>query len=65
MALNTQQLQGVLNLIEVATKRGAWNGPELSQVGAVFDIVTNELQAVAEAENAPVETEAVSGEVLK
>jgi len=65
MALNAQQLQGVLNLIEVATKRGAWSGPELSQVGAVFDMIGNELKAVAEAENAPVETEAVSGEVLK
>jgi hypothetical protein len=64
MALNTQQLQSVLNLIEVATKRGAWNGAELSQIGAVFDMISNEHSVTAEAEKAAVEVESASNEVF-
>jgi hypothetical protein len=63
MALTTQHLQGIVNLIEVATNRGAWRANELGQISAVFEAITNEIK---ETETPlPAQTEAVEGEVLR
>jgi hypothetical protein len=42
--LELTDLQNLLMIIDVASQRGAFKGPELSQVGAVFDKVNQFLQ---------------------
>ena len=45
--LQLVDLQNLLAIIDIASTRGAFKGPELSQVGAVFDRVAKFLQSVA------------------
>lgn len=40
-------LQNLLMIVDIASQRGAFKGPELSQVGMVFDKVAKFLQSVA------------------
>lgn len=44
--LQISDLQNLLMIIDVASQRGAFKGPELSQVGMVFDRVNKFLQSV-------------------
>lgn len=46
-SINLSDLQSLLNVIDLATSRGAFRGNELTQVGAVFDKLDNFLKFVA------------------
>jgi len=45
--LSLNDIQNLLIIVDLASQRGAFKGPELSQVGQVFDRVTKFLQSVA------------------
>lgn len=47
-AISLQDLGLLLNIVDLASKRGAFQGAELSQVGAVFDKLNAFLSYVAE-----------------
>lgn len=49
--LNLQDIQSLLMIIDMAAQRGAFRGPELSQIGTVFDKVTKFIQAVSPPSN--------------
>lgn len=51
-AISVQDLQNLLAIVDLATQRGAFRGPELSQVGQVFDRVNQFLQSVMPQDNA-------------
>ncbi len=40
VALNIQDLSAVVQAIDIAVQRGAYRGPEMSQVGAIYDRVS-------------------------
>ena len=64
--MNAQHLVAMLNLINLASQRGAFRGEELGDVGVLFNTIKAEvekLQQPVEEEPAP-EVESVSGEVL-
>lgn len=44
--LQISDLRNLLMIVDVASQRGAFKGPELSQVGSVFDRVSQFLQSV-------------------
>ena len=46
-SISITDLQNLLIIIDLATTRGAFRGPELSQVGQVFDKLNQFLQSVA------------------
>lgn len=46
-SISISDLQNLLIVIDLATTRGAFRGPELSQVGQVFDKLNQFLQSVA------------------
>lgn len=45
--LNLNDIQNLLIIVDLATQRGAFRGPELGQIGPVFDRVAQFLQSVA------------------
>lgn len=47
-SVNLNDLQKLLQIVDVASSRGAFRGSELSQVGAVYDKVNGLLNFVAE-----------------
>jgi hypothetical protein len=49
--LNLQDIQGLLMIIDMAAQRGAFRGPELSQIGTIFDKVNKFIQAVSPPSN--------------
>ena len=55
--LNINDLIAMRNVIDVVTKRGAFEGAELSDVGAVRNRLDNFLKAADEAQAARVEAE--------
>lgn len=50
--LQISDLQNLLMIIDIASQRGAFKGPELSQVGQVFDRVNQFLTSVLPPPNA-------------
>lgn len=56
-SVGLQDLQVLLNIVDLASKRGAFQGAELSQVGAVFDKLNTFLTYVAEQQAAAAEAE--------
>mgnify|MGYP003990488985 CR=1 FL=1 len=42
--LDKELLQSLLNIIHVSSKRGCWEGSELSSVGHVYDRLVAELK---------------------
>lgn len=54
--LAIQDLQSLLAVIDLASQRGAFRAPELSQIGALFDRVNQFLQSVAPAAPAATDT---------
>lgn len=44
--LQISDLRNLLMIVDVASQRGAFKGPELSQVGSVFDRVSRFLQSI-------------------
>ena len=54
-SVGLQDLQILLNIVDLASKRGAFQGAELTQVGAVFDKLNTFLTYVAEQQAAAAE----------
>ena len=55
--LNLSDIRACVTIIDIVTKRGAFEGAEMADVGSVRNRLDNFLKAAAEAQ-APVETEA-------
>ena len=51
-------LQSVLNIIDLASKRGAFGASELTQVGSVADKISNFLSVIAKQQKEKAEAEA-------
>ena len=60
--ITISDLDTVKNIINLASTRGAFQGAELSQVGAVYDKLTAFLEAVIEQAKAQEESNAEAGE---
>ena len=61
--LNLSDIRACVTIIDIVTKRGAFEGPEMADVGSVRNRLDNFLKAAAEAQapaegEAPTETEA-------
>jgi hypothetical protein len=54
-SLQLADLQNLLVIIDIACQRGAFKGPELSQVGSVFDRVSKFLKSVEPKNEQPVQ----------
>jgi hypothetical protein len=59
--ITISDLDTVKNIINLASTRGAFQGAELSQVGAVYDKLTAFLEAVIEQAKAQEESNAEAG----
>jgi hypothetical protein len=46
----------ILQLIDVATKRGAWDGSELKSVGSIRESVVEKIKNLEDTENENLET---------
>lgn len=56
-SISLNDLQVLLSVVDLASKRGAFQGSELSQVGAIFDKLNTFLTYVAEQQSAAAEEE--------
>lgn len=54
--VSLQDLSLLVQIVDLASSRGAFRGPELTQVGAVYDRVSGFLKYVAEQQEAAAET---------
>ena len=61
-AISLQDLQVLLQIVDLASSRGAFRGPELTQVGAIFDKLNSFLTFIGEQQRAKAEAEAASAE---
>jgi len=61
-SISLTDLQLLLNIVDLASKRGAFQGNELSQVGAIFDKLNSFLSYVADQQAANAEEEAEASE---
>ena len=61
-SISLNDLGLLLNIVDLASKRGAFQGAELSQVGAIFDKLNAFLTFVQEQQNAADESEAGGAE---
>ena len=50
--LTINDLQGLSSVIDVASRRGAFQGAELTQVGTLYDKLTKFLEYISEAQAA-------------
>lgn len=64
-SISIADLQNMLAIVDLATSRGAFRGPELSQVGQVFDRVNSFLQSVTPQDNQPAQTDAASTQMAQ
>jgi hypothetical protein len=63
--MNAQHLVAMLNLINLASQRGAFRGEELGDVGVLFNVIKAEVEKLQQpVEESEPEVESVSGEVL-
>lgn len=62
VALNVQDLAAVVQVIDIAVQRGAYRAPEMSQVGAVYDRVSNFVAQVRAQQAATAAAEATTDE---
>ena len=63
--MNIQHLVAMLNLINLASQRGAFRGEELNDVGVLFNAIKDEVEKLQKSVEEPApEVESVSGEVL-
>jgi len=63
--MNAQHLVAMLNLINLASQRGAFRGEELGDVGVLFNTIKAEVEKLQQPVEEPEpEVESVSGEVL-
>lgn len=57
-SISLQDLQVLLQIVDLASSRGAFRGAELTQVGAIFDKLNAFLSFIAEQQKARAEAEA-------
>lgn len=57
-SISLQDLQVLLQIVDLASSRGAFRGPELTQVGAIFDKLNSFLSFIGEQQKAKAEAEA-------
>jgi len=60
-SISLNDLQVLMNIVDLASQRGAFRGNELTQVGTVFDKLNAFLTFVAEQQAAQAEAEAEEG----
>lgn len=49
--MNVQHLMAMLNLINVASQRGAFRGEELNDIGTLYNAIKVEVQSLQQKEN--------------
>ena len=59
--MSIADLQALMNIIDVASSRGAFRANELSNVGGIADKLTKFLQHVADQQKAQAEAQKVEG----
>lgn len=57
-SISLQDLQVLLQIVDLASSRGAFRGAELTQVGAIFDKLSAFLSFIGEQQRAKAESEA-------
>ena len=57
-SISLQDLQVLLQIVDLASSRGAFRGAELTQVGAIFDKLSAFLSFIGEQQRAKAEAEA-------
>jgi hypothetical protein len=57
-SISLQDLQVLLQIVDLASSRGAFRGPELTQVGAIFDKLNSFLSFIGEQQKAKAESDA-------
>jgi len=61
-SISLADLQVLLNIVDLASKRGAFQGNELSQVGTIFDKLSSFLSYVGEQQAAQAAADGEAGE---
>jgi len=61
-SISLQDLQVLLQIVDLASSRGAFRGAELTQVGAIFDKLNAFLSFIAEQQKARAEAESTAKE---
>jgi len=61
-SISLQDLQVLLQIVDLASSRGAFRGAELTQVGAIFDKLNAFLSFIGEQQKARAEAEAAAKE---
>lgn len=61
-SISLQDLQVLLQIVDLASSRGAFRGAELTQVGAIFDKLNAFLSFIGEQQKARAEAEATAKE---
>jgi len=56
-SISLQDLQVILQIVDLASSRGAFRGPELTQVGAIFDKLNSFLSFISEQQKAKAEAQ--------
>jgi hypothetical protein len=57
-SISLQDLQVLLQIVDLASSRGAFRGPELTQVGAIFDKLNLFLSFISEQQKAKADADA-------
>jgi len=57
-SISLQDLQVLLQIVDLASSRGAFRGPELTQVGAIFDKLNAFLTFISQQQRGKAEAEA-------
>jgi hypothetical protein len=57
-SISLQDLQVLLQIVDLASSRGAFRGPELTQVGAIFDKLNAFLTFISQQQREKAEAEA-------
>lgn len=61
-SINLNDIQALLQIVDIASNRGAFQTSEMSQIGAVYDKVSAFLRGIAESNQAEENTETEQGE---
>ena len=59
-SISLQDLQVLLQIVDLASSRGAFRGPELTQVGAIFHKLNSFLRFISEQQKAKAEAQVAS-----
>jgi hypothetical protein len=61
-SISLQDLQVLLQIVDLASSRGAFRGPELTQVGAIFDKLNSFLTFISQQQREKAEADAKASE---